>query len=125
MLYILYGILLSSVLSFIIGKLVPSALIGSIIMTIGFLLLLLLRDPIENILSEILLKNVSKENKEHAMLYFKFSKNLTKFILSFIATIILTKHSLLSLYIIIAVAVFMYTFIIYKLLKLVKENQKA
>ena len=124
-LYILYGILLSSVLSFIIGKLVPSALIGSIIMTIGFLLLLLLRDPIENILSEILLKNVSKENKEQAMLYFKFSKNLTKFILSFIATIILTKHSLLSLYIIIAVAVFMYTFIIYKLLKLVKENQKA
>ena len=121
-LYILYFILFSSVLLFIFFFLFPSPLIGSIMMTFGFLILLTLRDPLDNLLSNILLKNVKKNNKEQAMLYFQFARRLTKFILSLLATIILAKYELLNLYIIIFICVILYIFIIFKLLGLIKDT---
>ena len=121
-LYIIYFVLLISVSLFILGKLVQSAIIGSIMMATGFVLLLTLRDPIENILSNILLKNVGKENKEKAMLYFQFARRLTVFVLSLTATAILAKYELINLYIIIFICILLYIIIIYRLLKLVDNK---
>lgn len=119
-LYLINFILIISVLLFIIGKLIPSALYGSIIMAIGFILLLALRDPTENVLSNILLKNTPKENKEQAILYFQFARRLVVFMISLMATIILTKYELLHLYLIILILTIIYLFIIFKLFHLIK-----
>lgn len=77
---------------------------------------------LENILSNILLKNVGKENKEKAMLYFQFARRLTVFVLSLTATAILAKYELINLYIIIFICILLYIIIIYRLLKLVDNK---
>lgn len=119
-LYLINFTLIISVLLFIIRKLIPSALYGSIVMAIGFILLLALRDPTENVLSNILLKNTPKENKEQAILYFQFARRLVVFLISLMATIILTKYELLHLYLIILILTIIYLFIIFKLFHLIK-----
>lgn len=121
-LYLINFTLIISVLLFIFGKLVSSALYGSIMMAIGFILLLALRDPTENVLSNILLKNISKENKEQAILYFQFARRLVVFTVSLIATIILTKYELLHLYLIISALTIIYLFIVLKLFHLIKGS---
>ena len=119
-LYLINFALIISVLLFIFGKLIPFALYGCIMMAIGFILLLALRDPIEIVLSNILLENASKENKEQAILYFQFARRLVVFILSLIATIILTKYELLHLYLIILILTIIYLFIVLKLFNLIR-----
>lgn len=121
-LYLINFTLIISVLLFIFGKLVYSALYGSIMMAIGFILLLALRDPTENVLSNILLKNTPKENKEQAILYFQFARRLVVFTVSLIATIILTKYELLHLYLMISILTIIYIFIILKLFHLIKGS---
>ena len=122
-LYLINFTLIISVLLFIFGKLVSSALYGSIMMVIGFILLLALRDPTENVLSNILLKNTSKENKEQAILYFQFARRLVVFTVSLIATIILSKYELLHLYLIISILTIIYLFIVLKLFNLMKYRK--
>lgn len=120
--YLISLTLIISVLLFIFGKLIPSALGGSIMMAIGFILLLALRDPTDNVLSNILLKNTLKEDKEKAILYFQFARRLVVFTISLMTTIILTKYELLHLYLIISILTILYLFIIFKLFHLIKET---
>ena len=122
MLYIVYLSLLISVLLFIIGKILFPPLIGSILMAIGFLLLLSLRDPAENILSTILLKNTKKKDKEQAMIYMQFTRKFTLFVLSLLATIILGKYKLIHLYTIIIIIVLLYGLLIAKLYNLLNKS---
>ena len=116
-------LLIASVSLFVIGSIIPLALYGSIIMAIGFVILLALRDPTENLLSNILLHNTKKENKEQAILYFQFGRRLIVFMLSLLATIILGRYSFINLYILLLVLAILYLFIVLKLSKLV-DNEK-
>ncbi len=120
-LYLINVILITSILLFILGKLVLSPLVGSIMMTCGFLLLLMLRDPTENVLSNILLKNTNEEDKEQAMIYFQFARRLVGFLISLLATLVLTKFELLQLYLIILLFAVMYLYIVTRLYSLVKK----
>lgn len=120
-LYLINYSLIFSVILFIFGKLIPNPLLGSIMMAIGFIILLALRDPTENVLSNILLKNTLEENKERVMLYFQFARRLVVFIISFLATLILTNYELLHLYLIILFLSLLYLFIVFKLIKIVKN----
>lgn len=121
--YLINLTLILSIFLFILGSMINNPLIGSIIMAIGFILLLALRDPTENVLSNILLKNTRKEDKEQVTLYFQFARRLIVFIISSIATLILTKYELIHLYYLILIFAIFYLFIIYKLLKLLKKEQ--
>ena len=91
-------------------------------MAIGFLLLLSLRDPAENILSTILLKNTKKKDKEQAMIYMQFTRKFTLFVLSLLATIILGKYKLIHLYTIIIIIVLLYGLLIAKLYNLLNKS---
>ena len=124
-LYIVYFILFTSVSLFIFGRLLLPPLYSSIIMAIGFLLLLMLRDPTENILSNILLQNTNKEDKEQAMIYFEFTRSLTVFLLSFLATAVLAKYELIHLYVMIIILIVMYIFVIQKLFSLLKMKNEV
>ena len=120
-LYIIYFGLLISVVLFILGKMLFSPVYSFIIMSIGFIIILALRDPTENILSDILLQNTRKEDKEKAMLYFQFARRLTVFILSLLATTILSQYELIHLYIVLLIIVLLYVFMVLKLLSLITK----
>lgn len=123
MLYLInFGLILSIVL-FIVGDLVPISILGSIMMAVGFILLLALRDPTENVLSNILLQNTLENNKEQVMIYFQFCRRLVVFIISLLATIVLTKYELIHLYLIVLLFTILYSFVISKLLKLIKIQE--
>ena len=122
-LYIIYFGLLFSVLFFIIGKILFTSMYSSIIMAIGFIILLALRDPTENLLSNILLKNTKKEDKEKAILYFQFMRRLVVFILSLLATIILARYELIHLYIVFFILILLFIFIVLKLEFLLINNK--
>ena len=122
-LYIIYFGLLFSVLFFIIGKILFTSMYSSIIMAIGFIILLALRDPTENLLSNILLKNTKKEDKEKAILYFQFMRRLVVFILSLLATMILARYELIHLYIVFFILILLFIFIILKLEFLLINNK--
>ncbi len=122
-LYIIYFGLLFSVLFFIIGKILFTSIYSSIIMTIGFIILLALRDPTENLLSNILLKNTKKEDKEKAILYFQFMRRLVVFILSLLATMILARYELIHLYIVFFILILLFIFIVLKLEFLLINNK--
>lgn len=119
-LYLIYFGLLISVSLFVIGKIFFASMYSSIIMAVGFILLLALRDPTENLLSDILLKNTNKEDKEKAILYFQFTRRLVVFILSLLATMILVRYELIHLYIVFLIFILLYIFMVLKLLSLVK-----
>lgn len=124
-LYIIYYGLLISVLLFVVGKIFFAPMYSSIIMAIGFIIMLSLRDPTENLLSDILLKNTEKENKEKAILYFQFTRRLVVFILSLLATMILLRYELIHLYLILLIFVLLYVFMVLKLLSLINHQNKT
>ena len=116
---ILIGLsLIVSVGLFIVGKVLPSAIAGSVIMGIGFIILLTLRDPTENLLTNILLHHSEKEQKEKAILYLQFTRRLVVFALSLFATLILNEYEYIHLYIIFFIIATLYLFVIKKLLAL-------
>ena len=120
-LYIIYFGLLVSVLLFVIGKIFFISMYSSIFMATGFIILLALRDPTENLLSDILLKNTLKEDKEKAILYFQFMRRIVVFTLSLFATLILARYELIHLYIMFLSLIVLYMFVVYKLLSLLKK----
>ena len=123
-LYLIYFGLLISISLFVIGKIFFTSMYSSIIMAVGFILLLALRDPTENLLSDILLKNTNKEDKEKAILYFQFTRRLVVFILSLLATMILVRYELIHLYIVLLIFILLYIFMVLKLLSLVNNQNK-
>ncbi len=123
-LYLIYFGLLISVSLFVIGKIFFTSMYSSIIMAVGFILLLALRDPTENLLSDILLKNTNKKDKEKAILYFQFMRRLVVFILSLLATMILVRYELIHLYIVFLIFILLYIFIVLKLLYLINNQNK-
>lgn len=123
-LYLIYFGLLISISLFVIGKIFFTSMYSSIIMAVGFILLLALRDPTENLLSDILLKNTNKEDKEKAILYFQFTRRLVMFILSLLATMILVRYELIHLYIVFLIFILLYIFMVLKLLSLVNNQNK-
>ena len=123
-LYIIYFGLVISVLLFIVGKLFFTSIYSSIMMAVGFIILLALRDPAENLLSNILLKNTKKEDEEKAILYFQFMRRLVVFMLSLLATIVLLKYELIHLYLVFFILILLYIFMVIKLLSLLNNQNK-
>ena len=124
-LYIIYFGLVISVLLFIVGKLFFTSIYSSIMMAVGFIILLALRDPAENLLSNILLKNTKKEDEEKAILYFQFMRRLVVFMLSLLATIVLLKYELIHLYLVFFILILLYIFMVIKLLSLLNNQNKV
>ena len=112
------------VLLFIVGNLFFTSMYSSIMMAVGFIILLALRDPTGNLLSNILLKNTKKEDQEKAILYFEFMRRLVVFMLSLFATMILVKYQLIHVYLVFLIFILSYIFIVLKLLSLLNTKNK-
>ena len=89
-------------------------------MAIGFIIFLWLRDPIENLLTELLMKNSKVDERERTIIYFSFFRKLITFLLSMIATLILLKFEMVYIYGLFTIIVFMYIPLIINFYKLLK-----
>lgn len=69
-------------------------IIKFIFMTIGFGLILAIRDPIDTYASDLLLKNTKMEEQQKAISYLHLSRRIVETTISFIFSIVLTKIDL-------------------------------
>lgn len=83
--------LIASIAFLIIGSLFSSNIIGIIIMSLGFCLLLWARDPIQNVLKNELLNNCNKETQQTAILKFNLSSKIARCIWATLVSLILLK----------------------------------
>jgi len=123
-LYMIYFGLFISLLLFVLGKILLFGVYSVVFMASGFIILLALRDPTENVLSNLLLKNTKKEDKERAILYFQFTRRLIIFMLSLLATAVLTKYELIHLYVIFLILTLLYLFVVLKLVSLISNHER-
>lgn len=119
---LLENLLFFSYVCFVIGGCIKNSIIGVLIMSIGFLIFLGLRDPIENYLTTVLMKNTNKDEQQQAIIYFQFARKIVTFLLSLIVTLILLKLEMIFVYIILTIVVSIYVPIILKLYKLLKRK---
>ncbi len=123
---IILNINLITAISFlIIGNLIPSNIIGIVIMSIGFCMLLLSRDPIMNFLKNALLNNCCKENQQKAILNFNLSRKIVRCILATLVSLILLKVELIYIMIILLIFSLVYLFFVIKLYKLLNDKENV
>lgn len=120
-LYLLNTILIVSILLFIIARIIPVYTLGTIMMAIGFIILLTLRDPIQITINTIVMQNVMKDEKEKVMLYLKMSRKIISFMISLLVTLILLKYELFQVYIVLFIISVIYIIVVHYLYKIIKE----
>lgn len=86
---ILNILLIISLVLILLGNFIRSGFVGIVIISLGFILLLLLRDPTENYGRTILLDNTPKKFHDEFSVYYGMSRKIGKFIISLIISIIL------------------------------------
>lgn len=117
------GLLLSITL-LILGSLFKSSLLGLAIMTIGYCLILCVRDPLMNFLKNELLKNCRKEYQERAILNFGLCRNIITCIVSALASLILLKLDMLYLMITLLILALTFLYFVFKLYKMLEKRRK-
>lgn len=78
----------------LLGDFIKKDFIGIIIMTLGFLIILSLRDPLQNYMRTVLLNKCRPIYHEQAVIYFNTFRKIGNFVISGIITLILLKFKL-------------------------------
>ena len=104
----------------IVGNLIPSNIIGIVVMGLGFCMLLWTRDPIMNFFKNELLNNCCKENQQTAMLNFNLSRKIVRCILATLVSLLLLKVEIIYVMIILLILSLVYIFFVIKLYKILK-----
>lgn len=117
--------LITAISCLIIGNLIPSNIIGIVIMSLGFCLLLWARDPIMNFLKNELLNNCSKENQQKAMLNFNLSRKIVRCILATLTSLVLLKVEIIYIMIVLLIFSLVYIFFVIKLYVLLNDKCNA
>lgn len=106
----------------IVGNLIPSNIIGIVVMGLGFCMLLWTRDPIMNFLKNELLNNCCKENQQTAMLNFNLSRKIVRCILATLVSLLLLKVEIIYIMVILLILSLVYFFFVIKLYKILNHN---
>lgn len=115
--------LIASIAFLIIGSLFSSNIIGIIIMSLGFCLLLWARDPIQNVLKNELLNNCNKETQQTAILKFNLSSKIARCIWATLVSLILLKVDMFYIMVILLIFAVVYLGGVIKLYKLLNYNR--
>ena len=99
-------------------------LIGIIIMSLGFCLLLWARDPIQNVLKNELLNNCNKETQQTAILKFNLSSKIARCIWATLVSLILLKVDMFYIMVILLIFTVVYLGGVIKLYKLLNYNME-
>lgn len=118
---VISSMLLTFALSIIlIGDFVGKGYLGVIIISFGFILLLMLKDPVENLLKDLLLSKSASKYHEKIMIYLMILRKTSEFLLGMIISVILLNFTLkYALLFMLLISIFMIIIVLrlYKLLK--------
>ena len=119
------NILLMIALIFIlIGDLMPTGYIGIIVITIGFCLLLLLRDSTENYGRTILFNNTPKKFHDEFSVYYTLFRKVGKFSISLIVSVILLQLDIKYAFLFLLVICILTLYITSRITRTLQENEK-
>ena len=122
---IIINILLIIALIFILlGDLVQNGYIGIGVITIGFSLLLLLRDSTENYGRTILFNNTPNRFHDEFSVYYTLSRKIGKFSISLIVSIILLNLDIKYAFIFLLVICILTLYITSRITRTLQENEK-
>lgn len=122
---IIINILLIIALTFILlGDLVQNGYIGIAVITIGFAILLLLRDPTENYGRTILFNNTQKKFHDEFSAYYTLSRKIGKFSISLIVSIILLELDIKYAFIFLLVICVLTLYITSKITRTLQKNEE-
>ncbi len=101
------------------------AIIKFIIMTIGFDLILAIRDPFDTYISDLLLKNTKPKEQQKAVSYLQLTRRIVASMLSLIFSMLLLKIDLFFVICILVILTIISLMINWKLYKLIKKEKKS
>ncbi len=102
-------------------------IIKFIIMTLGFDLILAIRDPLDTYMTDLLLKNTKQEEQPKAISYLQLTRRLVASIISFIFSMLLTQINLfyiIVLLMLLAVVSLMINYKLYKMVTIIKQSKR-
>lgn len=121
-LYLINGLLAISLLLIIVGNFLTNKVLGIIFMALGFCTFLALRDPSENFVNTALLNNCESNKHEQVITYFRLARQIGKFIISSLITLMLLKVDLVYIMVFLLGITILNLFIIVKINYLLKKR---
>lgn len=97
-------------------------LIKFVVMTIGFNIILAIRDPVEVYINDLLLKNTKAEEHQKAISYLQLSRRIVETVISLTFSILLTRFNLSYIIICLFVFAMISLGVNYRLYRMIKEK---
>ena len=119
---ILNVLLIVSLCLILLGDFIRNGFIGIVIVSLGFFILLLLRDPTENYGRTILFDNTPRTFHDELSLYYSVSRKIGKFFISLIISIILFDLDLKYVFIFLLVITIITLYITSNIVKMLKKR---
>ena len=119
---ILNVLLIISLCLILLGDFIRNVFIGIVIVSLGFFILLLLRDPTENYGRTILFDNTPRTFHDELSLYYSVSRKIGKFFISLIISIILFDLDLKYVFIFLLVITIITLYITSNIVKMLKKR---
>ncbi len=122
---ILNVLLIVSLCLILLGDFIRNGFIGIVIVSLGFFILLLLRDPTENYGRTILFDNTPRTFHDKLSLYYSLSRKIGKLFISFIISIILLDLDIKYVFIFLLVIAVLTLHITSNIVKLLKKSKST
>ncbi len=119
---ILNVLLIVSLCLILLGDFIRNGFIGIVIVSLGFFILLLLRDPTENYGRTILFDNTPRTFHDKLSLYYSLSRKIGKLFISFIISIILLDLDIKYVFVFLLVIAVLTLYITSNIVKLLKKK---
>lgn len=120
-LYLIEVLLILALISIIFANFINEKNISITMLAIGFCILLALRDPVENFVNTQLLNNTDTNKHEQVIIYFRLARQIGKFIISSLITLILLKFDLVyAMVFLLGISIIFVTIVVKKLITLLR-----
>lgn len=122
---ILNVLLIVSLCLILLGDFIRNGFIGIVIVSLGFFILLLLRDPTENYGRTILFDNTPRTFHDKLSLYYSLSRKIGKLFISFMISIILLDLDIKYVFVFLLVIAVITLHITSNIIKLLKKSKST
>lgn len=120
-LYLIEVLLILALISIIFANFINEKNISITMLAIGFCILLALRDPVENFVNTQLLNNTDTNKHEQVIIYFRLARQIGKFIISSLITLILLKFDLVyAMVFLLGISIIFVTIVVKNLITLLR-----
>ena len=120
---ILNSMLILSFVSILVGNYVKAGYIGIIIMSLGFMIYLSIRDTTENYGRTILLSSCEEKYHDDAAIYYSLARKIGEFIFSMIISVILLKLNMFHVFVFLLITSILALYISINIFNIVRKQK--